>query len=554
MTEALILLLVGNAVAAGFLLLLHHAHAWALRLVLWSCIAAFVLVEWSLISFRVGFYTVLGHEHSPLFYAEAESPLYATDSAIVAYTLCGLAVCGLLLRLIFPALREYVLPRATRSGLLMAIFTLLPLQVALFLDAFAPVFAGPLGMGFSLIVAAAVFFLSLWAWGVARLRRHLNLGDRRFVRKTPRRVRVDLTAPAPRRPFLTPHRKRALISFGLPLLLLSPLLLIEWREPKSFPPEVQQAMDEIFLKDIREHGELFPRQEMEELYREFTLSGDARTRSDKRHWSMLHLACWFDKPALTEYLLRCGADAEASTVSFDGWAETTVIEIAVSNALYHKNEDARRNLELLLAHGVKVDGGESSSTPLLLCTHEKDAEEMFLLLLKHGAQVEDTPVHPYLYLTAQHGWVRATRCLLELNAPLEEDDEEPVLVGAARGAHCPGALECARLLLEAGCAVNWTDDDASRNILMPLIANGENRDDDAVAVELTGQMVQLFLAAGAQMQDLWEVSPRARHQLAARVYAEERRREGKTVAEVLKAERPNLAAWLRKRGVKLEND
>ncbi len=285
-TEELLFLFLCAASALAFCCFMGRFPVAAKWVTLALFTAFFLFMQWAMLTFKLG--------ASP--FAEVSAVSFHTSPwALPLFALCTLAEYVLLAGLFIRPLR-----RALRLGLrsiLLALCNIFPLQIVLWSDAFNPIFGGALGMRFSMLLAILTILLLLQQWVLERLRLRLNGYSRQFRR---RRSLPAMVSPAARTPQpASAWRKRALAISGAALLLLLPLFFIEWREPKTFPPEVQRELEEIFHSEtIREYSELFPPEEMADMYREFTLSDDANTRSDDWEWSMLHLSCWFRNTAL----------------------------------------------------------------------------------------------------------------------------------------------------------------------------------------------------------------------------------------------------------------
>ncbi len=140
----------------------------------------FLLLEGNMFSFTLGMplpWHLLSIIHDSL------SICYGLVWALWLYVACSLVVVLLLALFLIRPLQRRLAPRMGRRRLLVALFTLIPLQMAFYLDSFSPVFGGTLGMGFSLCVAAAVGILLLWQWGIGALGSHLESCRRKSRRK-----------------------------------------------------------------------------------------------------------------------------------------------------------------------------------------------------------------------------------------------------------------------------------------------------------------------------------------------------------------------------------
>ncbi len=536
MNDELLFLLIFVTPAAGVILLLRYLPVWASRLAVWSSTVFALLMMWQ-------FAAII-----PLLAGTAAAFLLWTVMMVVT----SLAVLGCLL---FSRIRPWR-QRCSKHlvhFLFAGAFSLLFLFFALALGNILPGLRFLLPFGIKVSAAALLLFtlVILWQAGVCGLAAHLDATQRKLIRKSP--IFPAVQAPVKRRLTFSLKQRRWLMTAGV-LLLLSPLSFIDLREPKDFPPEVQRELNDIQARLHNYDAELFPQEEMAVFIYEFTHSGDVNTRSDDWGWSMLHLACWFTKPALVEYLLEQEAETGIATASRHGWVESQPFSLAVNTALHSRTKEAQRIVELLLRHGADVNC-RVAGNPLEDCVSHEHGEEMFLLLLEHGADISTASHAPYLWQTARNGWVKATRRLLELGAP-QEDLGDYALHGAALGAGTPGTLECARLLLDAGADVNLRDETRTYNALMWLIAPQRQvpcKPSGAENIELMGQMVQLFLEAGASLDEPWRIAEEELQRLAGRKEgASERRRMGRTIASVLQEERPALAAWLEAHGVRLE--
>ncbi len=538
MTEGIIFLAVMAAITAVLLLLWHYFPRFFRHLVVWGSVAFALLMEWCMLVWW------------PFEYADALSGLQLNLNLTgLLHLLCVPLVLLLMFQIIIPPLRRHYSQRAARLLFSLA-FSLLALQLVLLQDATAPLYFQPWGLSFSLVVLLCTAVLLLWQLGFLALQAHLD----HAARKLRRQAEANPSSPEPccKRPLHPKWRRLALCL--LPLALLTPLLCIDWREPRPLPDaEAQRQMDEISARLEEMWTQMSPRvyKELRELLHDFACSGDVEVQSDELGLHMLHVACIYRKPALVQYLLEQGADPNAASDEDlpRGVLPRCPINLITQLDFYGKDrmENAEREyriVSLLLEHGAQPNANSiGTDSPLNNClqgesaldgTMHPYAERICLLLLEHGASLDTAPAYPYTYMAAQNGWPKALACMLERKAPMNRFGHRP-LHGAATGAVRPGALECARLLLEAGEDVNLRSGDENRNAMMWLIAAKDYvRPPDEEGPERCGQMALLFIEAGARLHEPWGKD-----------------KPGKTIAEVLQQERPELAEWLEAHRVSL---
>ncbi len=349
-------------------------------------------------------------------------------------------------------------------------------------------------------------------------------------------------------------------------LLYSILFLFSACDTPPIPLESYQAQQELeeIIQEVEREVSWIVRDEMLELLADFSVSHDVALRSDEEGWTLLHLACRHRKPALVEWLLIHGANPNA--LSAGDYVTVPLVITVRSCPVHHESEESRekacRILAMLLDHGADAEAENASGIipPLKLCTHSEEAypasEQMFILLLEHGADIESAPACPYTAEVAERGWVNALRKLRELGAPLMRKGARAIH-GAARGAANPGALECARMLLAAGDDVNLRDHFRQYNALMWLICSEPFSESGDVELMRCGEMALLFLEAGAKLDEPWYVNEEhfsygtrtPGHTIIP--WEKGALHNGKTIKDVLKEQRPELAAWLVARGVSM---
>ncbi len=164
MDEALLFIIIMAALSFGWCWGMTRWPVWSRRLSTALCLFYILIIEWSMLSFELG--AIVTPSWAP--------PLHL----LCLYLLCTFVVLALLLVAIVPPLRRRWFPQGC-GHLLLRIMTLVPLQMALYMDCFFPVFGGPLLMGFSLSVGAVVGCLLLWQSAVFALGRHMEVSRRR---------------------------------------------------------------------------------------------------------------------------------------------------------------------------------------------------------------------------------------------------------------------------------------------------------------------------------------------------------------------------------------
>ncbi len=261
-------------------------------------------------------------------------------------------------------------------------------------------------------------------------------------------------------------------------------------------------------------------QEYLELFSRVQATGDVKQASTPHRISLLHLAALHKKAALLADLLRAGADPNARTLvadispdgdpSLPGEASLREGDPVLGWALVAPEQGGAPAsvilplVEALVAAGADVRALDAQGIPLLaLATFNPHptAEEVFLDLLERGAVTEGKPVnelaaaYPLGHWVAERCWPRAMTALLDKGyAP------RGMLPELADHAGEPGALECARLLLERGAKAG----ECSRDGEPALYAASRRytlmqRDEAATNEErsLARDMVLLLLKAGA---------------------------------------------------------
>ncbi len=477
-----------------------------------------------------------------------------------------------------PALMECLVARYLFvSGL-----SFIPLCMALQMDAFSPVFGGLANASFSLLIAGIVLALLLWnllclgLWAGLTRRRVLPQADAQ------RREKPKASVP-PARAKTGRGMFRWLIHLALAAGLAFALVkgakyvyLYHILEPVPLASaEAQRELEAISANPALEYGETESvRKDLQDMLHVFSCTHDVSTRSRELGLTPLHLACRYSKPALVEYLLQQGANPNAFSHDepMKGISGTTPLVDAAEALLFNDSAEVSaallRIFPMLLEAGADVEGEGSHRPPLDLCAGaaetfcerkpQPEAETLFLLLLEHGASLDSTQNYPYTYKAAENGWVEATRRLLAMDAPLERYGSHAIH-GAAAMAAKPGVLACARLLLEAGDDVNARNDHPPYNALMHIIesqAFPEEGDEEGLA--RCGEMVQLLLRHGARLDELWVPDTKAEDWYSRgssrygwEMAANLRQTRGKTIAEVLRERRPELAAWLEAHGTPL---
>jgi ankyrin repeat protein len=158
----------------------------------------------------------------------------------------------------------------------------------------------------------------------------------------------------------------------------------------------------------------------------------------------LYLACVNGNPEIIEHLLRAGADANAAVTE----GETALMTAARSGRV----EAAK----VLLAHGANVNAREAwRGQTALMWASAQNHPAMAKLLIDSGAEVDAR--------SAIQQWER------QVTAEPREKWLPPggltPLLFAAR----QGALECARILLDAGADINRADPDGITPLLSSII-------------------------------------------------------------------------------------
>ncbi len=149
MDEGIIFIGIMAGISIAWCSFLQYCPTWCRRITLGIVLAYALLMEWNMLSLRLGS-TIFG-------FCDVEVFPRGSDAALWLYTLCTVAVFVLLLLPFIRPLRRRWAPGVAR-WLFLAGFSLIPLQMALYMDTFFPFFGGPAGMGFSLVTAAVVLF------------------------------------------------------------------------------------------------------------------------------------------------------------------------------------------------------------------------------------------------------------------------------------------------------------------------------------------------------------------------------------------------------------
>ncbi len=318
-----------------------------------------------------------------------------------------------------------------------------------------------------------------------------------------------------------PSRPLALCLLALALSL--PLLPSCERSRGSATPqaalelaELRETLKEGFNRD----GDSDLQAEIAALLAQFDKTADAKLASSPHRITLLHLAAVYKKTELARCLLLDGADVNARQLSGDieneeGGEEAAEAPLPLEPAdtpltwatiPHHENATAEELLpliRLLVENGADVNlPGTMGMPPLVTaCFVPSPAgEQVVLCLLELGARpgivsTLGTPT-PMAAFVAERGWTRALAAMLDAGAPMATDSAS-ALHAAASAPEQEGALECARLLLERGAAVNALNEEGATPLYITAHAMNQLPEDGEAAVDAACAMISLLMQHGA---------------------------------------------------------
>ncbi len=322
---------------------------------------------------------------------------------------------------------------------------------------------------------------------------------------------------------------------ALPLLALAlsvPLMTSCEKDAGSATPqaalelaELRAEQEQSFASTQESDGEL--QAELAALLAAFDRTADARLASNPHRITLLHLACVYKKPELARCLLLDGADVNARQLVpapdlvdvANNTAPLVPADTPLSWATLPHREGATAEellplIDLLVQNGADVNQpGPLNMPPLVTaCLIPSPAGEAVVLrLLELGAHADTTVAPegaelPATAFVAHNGWHKALAAMLDAGAPLATPARS-ALHAAAENPADPGTLDCARLLLERGAAVDALNAEGATPLYvltheLACAPIGESVELDAVC-----DMIQLFLQHGADALRTCDADP-----------------------------------------------
>ncbi len=313
------------------------------------------------------------------------------------------------------------------------------------------------------------------------------------------------------------------LSFTLPLLpgcgrgkgSATPQAALEFAELR--------AEQELFLA---EEGDSDLQAEIVALLARFDETADATLASTPHAITLLHLAAVYKKPELARCLLLDGADPNARQL-----LEAPTADMAAENAgtapalrpaytplswatIPHREgataEEMIPLIDVLVQGGADVNQpGPAGAPPLATATiPSPGGEAVFLHLLELGARCSEISLPEALGKTiplsacvAANGWVQALEKLLDSGATIATPSRSALHAAAEQPAQ-PGALACAKLLLDRGAEVDALNDEGATALYIAAhaLSSPEAMEHSASApesLEPYAAMIALLLEHGA---------------------------------------------------------
>lgn len=277
--------------------------------------------------------------------------------------------------------------------------------------------------------------------------------------------------------------------------------------------------EEDFLADVAE---------TEQLINHYLKTADARYTTERRHMTMLHLACAFKKPELVRTLLEDGANPDAAMKVQSGLGEsesrlpaTLPLTWAVCRAWEgqeYNPADVCRIIDLLLQAGAKIPVSEALKPDapwLMYASNVCDSEAVWLHLYSKGIPAADAHIAAengkMTHLSAAtgavlKGWIQATRQLLADQVTVQTPANNLLHIAASNDMRQEHYLDMLELLLEHPIEVDTTDENGSTP-LMYVATNLADKFLTDYEKDLAARAVLKFLKKGA---DPYRICP-SRH-------------------------------------------